>query len=84
MVNVKFGLSRKIYSVRATILQENEEEVTVEESFQPYSFPEDDCNSRASPDSSSSSVLSRWVIKFEQSLNIFLTVNFLILFYPFI
>uniref|UniRef100_F6I7J6 Uncharacterized protein n=1 Tax=Vitis vinifera TaxID=29760 RepID=F6I7J6_VITVI len=75
LVNLKFGLSRKFHSVQATILQENEEKVTVEESFQSNSFPEDDSKgcSGAPQDSSSSSVLNRWVIKFEQSFNVFLT-----------
>ncbi len=63
--------SRKSYSVKAAILQENEEKVSVEESFQPNSFPED--GSGVPPDSSSSSVLNSWVIKSEQSFNIVMT-----------
>ena len=82
MVNLEFGLSRKSYSVKAAILQENEEKVSVEESFQPNSFPED--GSGVPPDSSSSSVLNSWVIKSEQSFNIVMTVNFLIVFDAFI
>lgn len=80
--NLKFGSCRKFYSIRATVLQEDEEKVSVEESFQPKSFPEDDAKSSggAPPDSSSSSVLDGWIIKFEQSFNIFLTVMILFFF----
>ncbi|KAJ0017784.1 hypothetical protein Pint_09722 [Pistacia integerrima] len=34
------SLSRKLYRVQATVLQDEEEKVVVEESFQPKSFPE--------------------------------------------
>ncbi|KAH1065926.1 hypothetical protein J1N35_030913 [Gossypium stocksii] len=67
-------LSRKLHPVKATILQEDEEDVVVEKSFRTTGFPgngieevEESCGN------SSSSSLERWVIKVEQSVNIFLT-----------
>ena len=72
---------RKLYPVKASLLQENEEEVVVEKSFQTKSFPGNEVEEVAeSRVSSSSSGLERWVIKVEQSVNIFLTVKSYMLF----
>lgn len=59
------------------MLQENEEEVVVEKSFAPKSFPGNVGGGRNGkpPDDSSSSGLEKWVIKLEQSVNILLTVS---------
>lgn len=68
---------RKSCRVRATLLQENEEEVVVEKSFAPKSFPgnvEGGSNGEP-PNDSSSNGLEKWVIKLEQSVNILLTVG---------
>ncbi|CAA2956763.1 ubiquinol oxidase 4, chloroplastic/chromoplastic isoform X2 [Olea europaea var. sylvestris] len=67
--------SRKLFNVRATVLQENEDKVIVEESFNPKSFPEKEGkgSSGEPPDDPSSSGLEKLIIKFEQSINIFLT-----------
>ncbi|PHT31022.1 Ubiquinol oxidase 4, chloroplastic/chromoplastic [Capsicum baccatum] len=69
------SLSRKSSRVRATLLKENEEEVVVEKSFAPKSFPGNvgGGNNGEPPDNSSSNGLEKWVIKIEQSVNIFLT-----------
>ncbi|PON52169.1 Alternative oxidase [Parasponia andersonii] len=68
-------LSWKLYRVHATLLQDNEEKVAVEESFPPKTSPQDEVkrSSGKSPGSSSSSNLETWVVKFEQSVNVFLT-----------
>ncbi|XP_022720668.1 ubiquinol oxidase 4, chloroplastic/chromoplastic-like isoform X1 [Durio zibethinus] len=67
-------LSRKLYPVKAALLQENEEEVVVEKSFQTKSFPGNEVEEVGeSRVNSSSNGLERWVIKVEQSVNIFLT-----------
>ncbi|KAF7840576.1 ubiquinol oxidase 4, chloroplastic/chromoplastic [Senna tora] len=66
---------RSIPRVRATLLQDNEEKVIVEESF-PSKISTGDASKVStgeSSSSSSSSTLEKWVIKFEQSANIFLT-----------
>ncbi|GMJ15280.1 IMMUTANS, plastid terminal oxidase [Hibiscus trionum] len=68
-------LSRKLYPVKATVLHENDDEqIVVQESFPSTSPPgsgiEQVGESRVN---SSSSGLERWVIKVEQSVNIFLT-----------
>ncbi|XP_026448127.1 ubiquinol oxidase 4, chloroplastic/chromoplastic-like isoform X2 [Papaver somniferum] len=72
-----FSNRRKVLTVRATVLQDDEEKVKVEESFQPNSFPGDDRKGSASAEeaveNTSSSVLERWAIKVEQSVNIALT-----------
>ncbi|KAL7130347.1 hypothetical protein ABFS83_13G127800 [Erythranthe nasuta] len=68
--------SKRSFQVRATILQEDEEKVVVEKSFDPRSFPENEGEgiSGESPDGSPpSSGLEKWVIKLEQSINILLT-----------
>lgn len=59
------------------MLQENEDKVIVEESFNPKSFPEKEGkgSSGEPPDDPSSSGLEKLIIKFEQSINIFLTVH---------
>ncbi|CAL2251190.1 unnamed protein product [Prunus armeniaca] len=65
-----------ISRVRATILQEDEEEVIVEESFEfKASSPSDEVKSSSGgpSESSSSSTFESWVIKCEQTINIFLT-----------
>ncbi|KAA3489025.1 ubiquinol oxidase 4, chloroplastic/chromoplastic isoform X1 [Gossypium australe] len=67
-------LSRKLHPVKATILQEDEEDVVVEKSFRTTSFPGNGIEEvEESRGNSSSSSLERWVIKVEQSVNIFLT-----------
>ncbi|KVI09386.1 Alternative oxidase [Cynara cardunculus var. scolymus] len=65
--------SRRLCNVQATILRENEKKVSVEETFQPktLSGEENGRPSEAPNDQPSSSV--GWVIKLEQSINIFLT-----------
>lgn len=69
------SVSRKSCRVRATLLQENEEEVVVEKSFAPKSFPGNvgGGSNGEPPDDSSSNGLEKWVIKLEQSVNILLT-----------
>lgn len=65
----------KLFRVRATILQEDEEKVVVEESFQSKTLI-DGQEERKKEDSSGDSASSdseRWLIKLEQSINIFLT-----------
>ncbi|CAI9086863.1 OLC1v1020783C2 [Oldenlandia corymbosa var. corymbosa] len=66
--------SRSSFSVRATVLQEDEEKLAVEHSFPSRSSPgtggRDDGDP---PENSSSDGLQKWVIKIEQSINIFLT-----------
>ncbi|KAM1320376.1 hypothetical protein ACFX14_005425 [Malus domestica] len=64
-----------ISRVRATILQEDEEKVVVEESFEfkASTFDELKASSENSPENSSSSAFESWVIKCEQTFNIFLT-----------
>ncbi|KAL3627436.1 Ubiquinol oxidase 4, chloroplastic/chromoplastic [Castilleja foliolosa] len=68
-------LSRRLVQVKATILQDDEEKVVVEKSFNPKSFPEKvQVSTGESPDDAQpSSGLEKWVIKFEQSVNILLT-----------
>ncbi|XP_010270059.1 PREDICTED: ubiquinol oxidase 4, chloroplastic/chromoplastic [Nelumbo nucifera] len=67
-------LSRKFCRVKATTLQDNEEKVVVEP-FQVKGIPDNEGKGSDADgsDSMSSSVLERWVIKIEQSVNIFLT-----------
>ncbi|KAI4295972.1 hypothetical protein L6164_035965 [Bauhinia variegata] len=66
---------RSFSRVRATLLQDNEEKVIVEELFPSKTSLSDSSkgSGRNSTTSSSSSVLEKWVIKCEQSVNIFLT-----------
>lgn len=69
-------LCRKLYKVQATVLQEDEEKVVVEESFQPKSFPdgEEKGNQGGPPDGAPSNAIEGLAIKIEQSINVFLTV----------
>ncbi|XP_057961110.1 ubiquinol oxidase 4, chloroplastic/chromoplastic [Malania oleifera] len=69
------SLSRNFYPVQATVLQDNEEKVMMEESLKPKGFPNDKGKGTSGEplQGSSSSVLQTWVIKVEQSVNIFLT-----------
>ncbi|KAI3680478.1 hypothetical protein L6452_35249 [Arctium lappa] len=66
--------SRRLCNVQATVLRENEKKVSVEETFQPKTSPDEE-NGRPSepPNDQPSSSVEKWVIKFEQSINIFLT-----------
>jgi hypothetical protein len=61
-------------------LKENEEKVVVEESFPTKTSPNDGGkgsggDNEPPPESSSPGVVEKWVIKFEQSVNVFLTVQ---------
>ncbi|KAA8520160.1 hypothetical protein F0562_014416 [Nyssa sinensis] len=66
---------RKLFRLRATVLQDEEDKLVVEKSFQSTTIPDDEGKgSHGEPsESSSSSGLERWVIKLEQSTNILLT-----------
>ncbi|KAI6704595.1 hypothetical protein NL676_007557 [Syzygium grande] len=66
---------RKCCTVRAALLQDNEEKVVVEESFESKSIFDKERNrsSDGASEGSSTSDLERWIIKLEQSVNIFLT-----------
>lgn len=66
---------RYSHKIQATILQENEEKVAVEESFQPKSSPENGGrgDNGKQPETSSDG-LEKFIIKLEQSINVFLTV----------
>lgn len=69
-------ISRKLLQVRATILQEDEEKVEVEESFQPKTLVDDKGkgNIEAMPlGDSTPHGFEGWIIKLEQSINIILT-----------
>ncbi|XP_077216177.1 alternative oxidase family protein [Tasmannia lanceolata] len=66
--------SRKLCRVRATSLQDKEEKVVVEDSFQAKSLGDtEEKRSDREPLENTSGLLERWAIKFEQSLNILLT-----------
>ncbi|XP_042031025.1 ubiquinol oxidase 4, chloroplastic/chromoplastic-like isoform X2 [Salvia splendens] len=69
--------SRRLVRVVATILQEDEEKVVVEESFNPKGFleKENEGTYGVSPSDGAlpSSGLEKWTIKLEQSINILLT-----------
>lgn len=69
-------ICRRLSSIQATTLQEDElENVVVEETFRLKTFPYEPNGSPGEPpDSKPSSSTKRWFIKFEQSINIFLTV----------
>lgn len=71
-------MCRKLCRVQATVLEENEEKVVVEETFQPTTLTGN--RLETAPESSSSNVVETWAIKLEQSVNVFLTVKFLSLF----
>lgn len=69
--------SRRLCKVEATVVRENEKKVNVEDTFPPKSSPGGE---NGGPDSEPpNGPLEKWVIKLEQSINIFLTVYFLIL-----
>lgn len=78
IVSLRFR-SNRLVRVRATILQEDEEKVVVEKSFNPKGFPEKEEEGTSSTlpidDSPHSSGLEKWTTKVEQSINIFLTVT---------
>ncbi|KAL9243480.1 hypothetical protein vseg_017363 [Gypsophila vaccaria] len=64
------------FQVRATTLQDEEEKVTVEESFQPKTSPDNEqtgVNKKPPSEEPTSNSSERWIIKIEQSINIFLT-----------
>ncbi|PWA88922.1 ubiquinol oxidase 4, chloroplastic/chromoplastic [Artemisia annua] len=65
---------RRLCNVKATTLKEDDEKVVVEETFQPKSFPEEANGGPGEPPNRKpSSFIEKWVIKVEQSINIFLT-----------
>lgn len=66
---------RNVHRVRATILQDDEEKVVVEESFKAETFPGKETLLEEPETSSSTSALEAWVIKLEQGVNVFLTVK---------
>ncbi|KAF9610999.1 hypothetical protein IFM89_026305 [Coptis chinensis] len=68
--SLRHSASRKLSRVQATVLEENEEKVVVEETFQPHTFP---ANEEKSESSSPGGTLERWAIKVEQTINIALT-----------
>ena len=63
----------------ATVIKENEDQkVVAEESFPPKAFPVQDGeggSNQGPQNSSSDNDSDKWIIKFEQSVNIFLTVK---------
>ncbi|EPS61569.1 alternative oxidase [Genlisea aurea] len=61
-----------LFQVQATTLQEDDEEVVVEKSFDPKSFPEK-AEGRTDDAEDESNSFEKWIIKIEQSTNIFLT-----------
>ncbi|GMH15769.1 hypothetical protein Nepgr_017610 [Nepenthes gracilis] len=67
------SISSKSFRIRATVLQDNEEKVIMEESFQPASFPHQESDGKRPSENSFSSGFEKWVIKLEQSINILLT-----------
>ncbi|QCD77188.1 ubiquinol oxidase 4, chloroplastic/chromoplastic [Vigna unguiculata] len=58
---------------RASLLQDNEEKVIVQDSFPSKSSPLHTTNGKSSVDSISTSAFEKGIIKVEQSVNIFLT-----------
>lgn len=68
---------RNIDRVQATILQDDEEKVVVEESFKAETFTGKEPLEEPNMNSSSSSAFESWIIKLEQGVNVFLTVRFL-------
>ncbi|ONK78889.1 uncharacterized protein A4U43_C01F620 [Asparagus officinalis] len=67
------SISRKIYKVRAASLKENDEEVIAEDSFRART-PLDNERKEMDTEQSEPVAVERWVIKFEQSVNVFLIV----------
>lgn len=75
---MKQKLFRNIDRVQATILQDDEEKVMVEESFKAETFTGKEPIVEPNMSSSStSSAFELWIIKMEQGVNVFLTVRFL-------
>ncbi|XP_057497972.1 ubiquinol oxidase 4, chloroplastic/chromoplastic-like [Actinidia eriantha] len=68
-------LPRKLFRVQAKVLQEDEEKVTVADSFQAKTIQDVDVKGihGVSSESSSYSGLESWIVKLEQSVNILLT-----------
>ncbi|CAH8315339.1 unnamed protein product [Eruca vesicaria subsp. sativa] len=66
-------LFRNVRGVQATILQDDEEKVVVEESFKSETFPGKEPLLEEADTNSSSSDFEAWVIKLEQGVNVFLT-----------
>ncbi|XP_038893742.1 ubiquinol oxidase 4, chloroplastic/chromoplastic-like [Benincasa hispida] len=68
-------ISRKSCRVLATVLKEDEEKVVVEDSFPPKASPVQDGEggSNEGPEISPSNGFDKWIIKLEQSVNVFLT-----------
>ncbi|GJR49698.1 ubiquinol oxidase 4, chloroplastic/chromoplastic [Tanacetum coccineum] len=70
----EIGNNGRSCNFKATTLQEDDEKVVVEETFQPKSFPEEANGGPGEPPNGKpSSSIEKWVIKVEQSINIFLT-----------
>ncbi|ONK60836.1 uncharacterized protein A4U43_C08F23230 [Asparagus officinalis] len=65
------SISRKIYKVRAASLKENDEEVIAEDSFRART-PLDNERKEMDAEQSEPVAVERWVINFEQSVNVFL------------
>ncbi|KAL9818423.1 Ubiquinol oxidase 4, chloroplastic/chromoplastic [Arabidopsis thaliana] len=66
-------LLRNNHRVQATILQDNEEKVVVEESFKAETFTGKEPLEEPNMSSSSTSAFETWIIKLEQGVNVFLT-----------
>ncbi|GAA0155124.1 oxidase [Lithospermum erythrorhizon] len=64
-------ISRRLLGVKSKVIKE-EEKTIVEEKFQPQSFPQGEERGEP-PGTPPSSGPERWIIKLEQSINIFLT-----------
>ncbi|XP_004293336.1 PREDICTED: ubiquinol oxidase 4, chloroplastic/chromoplastic [Fragaria vesca subsp. vesca] len=74
-ISARPSFHRNLYRVHATILQDEEEKVVVEESFEFKATTSDEvkASSGEASESEPSSDFEKWVIKGEQSINIFLT-----------
>ncbi|XP_050369803.1 ubiquinol oxidase 4, chloroplastic/chromoplastic [Argentina anserina] len=74
-ISARASFSRELYRVQATTLQDEEEKVVVEESFEfkATTSHEVKASSVEGFESEPSSEFEKWVIKGEQSINIFLT-----------
>ncbi|PRQ28319.1 putative ubiquinol oxidase (non-electrogenic) [Rosa chinensis] len=74
-ISARPSCSRNLYRVHATILQDEEEKVVVEESFEFKATTSDEvkASSGEASESEPSSDFEKWVIKGEQSINVFLT-----------
>ncbi|KAJ8450035.1 hypothetical protein Cgig2_029397 [Carnegiea gigantea] len=74
LIPSQFDGCSKLFRIRATILQDEEEKVVVEESFQSKTLIDgEEERKEDSLGDSASSDYERWIIKLEQSINIFLT-----------